>query len=141
LGDLLARTARTGRLDATVRHLSSDGLDLEDVSLQKRAGQLSATARLQRSALEHALPIDLRLVDTHSRKTLDLDLTAKVLGRSITAAAQVEARKGRLQIASSLPLLSLFHITLFADPRISIDAVSAADRGSSYEFQASARLV
>ena len=135
LGDLLARTREANVLDASVRRLYTRVIELENVSLHKRGSRLSLAATVTRAALDAALPGDLRLnTSDPNAQTLALTATAKVFGHKVSGRALIMAVASRLEIAPNYPVLGLFHVTLFSDPRVSVDSVRAVERDSSYTF-------
>jgi hypothetical protein len=137
VGALLERASHTVRLDATVGKLFVGGLELNDVSLQKRGSKLYMQASVTRAALESALPANIRLVGTsENAKALDLGVTADVFGHSISASARLLVHDGALEISPAAPVLDLFRVTLFADPQVAVDAVRMRTHGETYVFAA-----
>lgn len=142
LGDLLARTREANVLNVSVRHMYTRVVELENVSLHKRGSRLSLSATVTRAALEAALPGDLRLNATDpNAQTLALTATTKVLGHTISGRALIMAVGSRLEIAPDYPVLGLFHVTLFSDPRVSVDSLRAVEHGSSYGFIVHGHLI
>ena len=141
LESLLDRTAATDDLDATVARLYTHGLELDNVSLTKRGAQLAASATLTRVALDAALPVDPSLTVTSTGpQALSLAAQTTVFGHAISATAIVQARNGKLLLAPDAPILSQLSITLFSDPRVSVDALTVIAHGGAYTFSAQGRL-
>jgi hypothetical protein len=142
LGDRLAGTKRTDRLDVTVGALVTHGLRIDRVSLHKRGNVLTAGGTVTRASVQAVLPSAVRL-DEHGAgaNTLAFTATIRALGRVVRASALVSANGGRLVLQPQVPLGGLVHLTLFDDPRVSIDSVSSARTASgTYVFAARGHL-
>jgi hypothetical protein len=142
LDALLERASHTTRLDATVGKLVAGGLELNDVSLQKRGSALYMQASVTRAAIASALPGDIRLAGSaEGARTLNLKITGDVLGHSVSVSARVVARDGALEIGPAVPVLDLLHVTVFADPQVAVDAVRMSVHGETYVFAAEGRYI
>jgi hypothetical protein len=142
LGDLLARTGHTDRLDATVGQLVTHGLQVTDVSLRKRGRVLTARATVTRQAIADALPSWVRLREQAAgRNALAFSASARALGHTVRATVLVRADGGRLLLEPKSPVGALLHLTLFADPRTTIDAISSKTlQNGRYVFTAQGHL-
>lgn len=146
VADLLSRTRAVSRLDVHVDRLLVHGLRVDDLSLRKRGGALMARASVSRAAIRSALP---RAVVIDERATgvnrLAFTVTVRTLGRTVSATALVRADRGRVAIQPALgkaqALGGVLQISLFDDPRISVDAIrSSGARGGRYDFAARGHL-
>jgi hypothetical protein len=141
LSALLARTARTERLDATVDTMITHGLRVDHVVLRKRGKALTASATVTRAAIDSALPAAIQVDEQQAgSSTLAFTATAHALGRSIHETVLVRAQDGRLLLEPSSVLGGLLRITLFGDPRVSVDAIRSVRRHSRYRFTARGHL-
>ena len=138
VGDLLARTAKQGTLDATVGTLDTDGFVLKDVALRKRGNALTGVATVTRSAIAAALPSAITLTP-RSAGASGLTLMAKlrVLGREVDASALVEAQDGKIVVSPTAPVLSILRVTVFDSRSVSVDSVGVVAHGDSYAMRAS----
>jgi hypothetical protein len=142
LNALLARTAHAARLDATVGRLFSHGLEIEDVSLQKRGDALALSAAVTTHAIRQALPSGIGISPTpDGQSALNLRMSVRALGHELSETAHVDASDGRLEISPASSLLQAIHITLFSDPRVSVDSVHVTAHDSEYLFSARGHFV
>lgn len=140
LGGLFARIGNTDDLDASVQHAMIGGLALQHIVLTKRGTQLRGHATVTRAAIASALPLNLRLAEQNPNPhTLLLSGSTSVLGHTITGTAIVTVEGGSLVIAPDVPLLGFLHLTLFDDPRVDVQTVSARSDGDAYTFAATGR--
>jgi hypothetical protein len=142
LADRLASTAKTDRLDATVKTLLTHGLRLENVSLRKRGRTLAAGASVTRGSVSAILPRAIRLDERGAgANTLALTATVRAFGRVVRAKALVRAVDGRIVLQPDSTLGRLFHVTLFGDPRVHVDSIdSARTLDGRYTFAARGHL-
>lgn len=141
VGNLLARTNETDRLDAKVERLYTGALELDQVELRKRGRSLFAQASVSDRSIERALPAQIHLSATEAgSQTLVIDATANVLGHTIRTKLRAQARNGKLEIAPDSPVGELLHITVFGDSRVYVDSIAATKSGTSYTFSATAHL-
>lgn len=140
LGDLIARTGAAGRIDARVGTLQTGRLTLRDASVVKRGNRLSAVATVTRRAIEDALPGDLALSTQGGASAFELTAKATVLGRAVNVRATVGVSRGKLVIAPKVAGIAVLTISLFDDPRVSIDRVSATAVPGGYRFAAEGHL-
>jgi hypothetical protein len=144
VGDLLARTANVGTLNATVRELDAHGLVLTDVSLRKRGSRLMATATVSRAAVQAVLPLHLVVTPVSAGSNgLLVRGHIRVLGHNVQGTAEVQAANGGIVLsprASGISsLLNAIHITIFHNPVVRVDRVAAVAKGDAYTLSASAR--
>jgi hypothetical protein len=143
VGDLLARTANVGALTATVRELRTHGLVLTNVSLRKRGARLTAVATVTRAAVQTLLPLHLVVTPTApGTNGLLVHGAVSVLGHSISVTGEVHAQNGNIVLnpkASGVAsLLNAIHFTIFTNPSVSVDTVTAVAHGDAYTLSAMA---
>jgi hypothetical protein len=143
-GALLARTRAAKDVDASVGTLVDGPIVLEDARLRKRGASLLVSATLTRSALAGALPPGISVTPVASGSTgLRLRAVASLFGLSVGTDLAVTARQGRVVLApvGLASLGGLAQLTVFADPRVHVDAVGIrAGRGGAYVLEGSAHL-
>lgn len=140
LGDLLAKTRATDRLDARIDTLVTRRLTLRDVHLVKRGGRLSARATATNASIRRALPRNVTVSSDSGAGGLALIATVRALGRRVRARATASATGGRLVIAPKLRGITVLTLTLFDDPRVAIDDVRAQRTSRGYTLEASGHL-
>ena len=127
LGGSLHQTADVGALTATAAVAHVGLLTVRGATLTKRGDRLTGTGTIAESDLRAAVPV-LRSVTpvASTGGRLTLRGTANLLGLSASVEADVVARDGRLIVAPAGPLGGLATITVFSDPRVAVQGVSAA---------------
>jgi hypothetical protein len=136
----LAQASQVGSLSASVGRLHVGRLTLTNVQLRKRGSELNGTARVSETALRAAVPFlrSLTLVRSGGG-ALTFKGTSTLLG--IAATATVESTDGRLVVVPDLPLVGgLLGLTVFADPRVEVQGVSASTSAGGLALNARARL-
>jgi hypothetical protein len=142
LADFLSNTRDTAKLDVSVGVLRSQLLTLQDVRLHKEGDMLVGSARLSQQDLSAALPsfIGLRPVSA-SAEGIVVQVSASVLGQQVRAQVRVQADRGRVVVRpEGLPFASLATISVFDDPRVYVESLSAQLSGDQYTVTARARL-
>jgi hypothetical protein len=128
LGKTLAQSADVGSLDASVGELDSGLLTLRNATLSKRGNQLTGNATVSVADLRRAVPGVLQ--DVHpvasSGGQLTLRGTVSIFGVGATADATVVPNNGVLVVQPNVPILSLASITVFQNPHVYVEGVSAA---------------
>ena len=66
--------------------------------------------------------------------------TASVFGVTATVDANVRAQDGRLVVVPQVPFGGLATVTVFDDPRVEVDAVSASSAPGGFRVAAAGRL-
>jgi hypothetical protein len=137
----LGGTADVGTIDASVRELDSGLLTLRDVTLTKRGSELAGAATITEAALRSAVPF-LQSVQPVSSGggRLTLRGTASLLGVSATVDFTVAVENGALVVAPDVPFGALATITLFDDPRVRIQSVSATSVPGAFKLSAQATV-
>jgi hypothetical protein len=141
LSNLLAEAGGVGSLDASATALQAGPLLLHDVSLRKRGSQLTGTAMVQEGDVRAALPI-LTSVQPVSAENGQLTLqgTANAFGVSVTLQVVVSAEDGKLVVAPNLPFGGLATITLFSNPAVEVQGISAQPEPGGFTVTATGRL-
>lgn len=130
-----------GSLDASVSSLDTGLLTLHDATLTKRGGQLTATATVTEAELRSSIPaLDSVEPVGSSGGQLTLRGTATVLGVTASVDVTVGPRNGALVVTPDVPFGGFATITLFSNPRIAVDAVSAAPAPDGLSLTALAHL-
>ncbi len=125
-GDLAARAAKVDALDADIGTLVVGRLRLEDASLRKRGDDVTARATVSRRAIQSALPASIKLgAPKVSPDGPAFTATVSFLGRSRRLTVVARARDGRIRLEPDLPLPGFVSLTVFEDPRVFIESVSA----------------
>jgi hypothetical protein len=138
LGGLLGETGDVGSLDASATEVD---VGLRDATLHKRGDRLTGTARVTQADLRAAVPILRSVVPvTSSDGRLTLRGTAALLGVTASVDATVRPQSGRLVVLPDVPFGGLAAITVFSDPRVEVDGVSARPAPGGFSVAAIARL-
>jgi hypothetical protein len=141
VADLLASAGDTGELDARVAELKVTLLRLGDVRLRKRGDRLDGRATVTTADLSSSLPpgFTLRPVAAGGG-ALVFEGTATFLGRTLRARAVAAARDGKLLVAPDVPFGGLVALTVFADPRVTVEDVGAQVAADGFTLTARGRL-
>jgi hypothetical protein len=141
LGDNLARTARVGKLDASVRDLDSGAITLRDATLRKRGDSLLAGATVMQADLRSAVPFlsDVTPVASGGGR-LVLRGTASLLGLRASVDAVLAAQNGALVVVPAVPFGAVATITLFDDPHVRVQSVSAVAIPGGFRISATAQV-
>jgi hypothetical protein len=141
LGGLLGETGDVGSLDASATEVDVGLLTVRDATLHKRGDRLTGTARVTQADLRAAVPILRSVVPvTSSDGRLTLRGTAALLGVTASVDATVRPQSGRLVVLPDVPFGGLAAITVFSDPRVEVDGVSARPAPGGFSVAATARL-
>jgi hypothetical protein len=140
LGDAIARTQATDRIDVFVGSLAAGPLKLRDVRMTKDGDRLRAEAMITDAELDRALPpgLDLRPVTTPGGQLL-LEGGVNAFGFEAQGRARLLARAGKLVIRpEGPPMAALATATVFSDPRIDFRSVGAQSRPGGFILSAEA---
>jgi hypothetical protein len=126
LASLLAESGDAQTLRASAAVLRDGLLTVRDAVLVKRGERLTASALVREDDLRAAVPI-LQSVEPLASPAGQLVLrgTASAFGVVASIDAIVQAVSGRLEVTPEVPFGGLATLTLFDDPRVSVQAVSA----------------
>ncbi len=141
LGSSLAQAGDAGSLDASATTVRAGLLTLRDATLRKRGETLTGTARVTEADLKASVPfLDNVMPVASGSGTLTLRGTASLFGVSATADATVGTSNGQLLVQPDLPFGGLATVTLFSNPHVSVQSVSAAPAPGGFTVTATARL-
>jgi hypothetical protein len=141
LGGLLGEAGGVGSLDASATEVDVGLLTVRDAALRKRGDQLTGTARVTQADLRAAVPILQSVVPiTSSDGLLTLRGTATLLGVSASVDATVRPRDGALVAVPDVPFGGLATITVFSDPHVEVQSVSARPVPGGFRVTATGRL-
>ena len=141
LGGSLGQTADVGTLTASADTAHVGLLTVHDATLTKRGDRLLGTGTVTEADLRAAVPILRSITPVASAGgRLTLRGTASLLGLDATVDANVAARDGALVVSPAVPLGALATITVFSDPRVHVEGVSAAARPGGFTVRATAEL-
>lgn len=132
LGDQLASTERTGKLDFAVESLSVGPLEVRDVTLHKDGDELAGEASLTADDL----PMGIRPVDASDGALI----VEAQIGPAVVR-ARLSAVDGALRVAPDGLFGGFASVTVFEDPRVSIESVGAESFEGGFTTVVRARLV
>jgi hypothetical protein len=126
LESLLHQAEGIGTLDMSIGVVHTGLLTLHDVTFTKRGDAMVGDAKLDIADLRAALPIIKSLTPVHNGSgQLVLRGTASVLGMQASVDAVVAARDGKLVVAPTGLLGAFATVTLYDDPQIQVESVTA----------------
>jgi hypothetical protein len=141
-GDLLARANHARDLDVTIGMLTEGPLVLRNVSMRKRGADLTGEASVTEADLRASLPpgFDVQPVASGGGQLL-LRAQASLLGLGVAVDALLGARNGALVIQPvNVPFGALATLTVFADPRVTVEGVGAHPQSGGFGLTAQAKL-
>jgi hypothetical protein len=126
LGSSLGQSSDVGSLQGSASEVSVGLLALRNASLAKSGNQLFGRATVTDADLRAALPIlqSVTLVGSENG-AVTFQGTATLFGVSATVQATARAQNGQLVVTPNVPLGGLATITVFSDPHVSVQSVSA----------------
>ncbi len=141
LSSAVGQVADTDSLDASAVTVTAGLLNLHDARLRKRGDALSGSAEVDEADLRRAIPfLDSVQAVPGPVGTLTLQGTASLLGVSATAQATVAASGGRILLTPRVPFGALATLTLFANPKLRIDAVAAQPSVAGFAVEVRAHV-
>jgi hypothetical protein len=141
LSSTLASVGDAGSIDASAQRVVAGLLTLRNASLVKRGNQLIGRGTVTNSDLHAALPVidGVQPVDS-SGGQLTLQGTANVFGVTTTVNANVRPQNGALVVSPDIPFGGLATITVFSNPAIAVQAISATPAPGGFTVTAKAQL-
>jgi hypothetical protein len=137
----LVQAGDVGSLRASAQLFHDGLLTLHDARLVKQGNRLNGSAVVAESDLRAAAPFLTSVTPVASSGgRLTLRGTATLLGLSATVDATVSAQDGKLVVAPDVPFGGLATVTVFSDPRIKVQGVSASPVPGGFEVRATAAL-
>jgi hypothetical protein len=141
LGDTLGRAVEAGSLDASAQELEVGPLTLRVATLRKRGSELTGAATVTQADLRSAVFFLDNVEPVASRDgRLTLRGTASFLGLSATVDATVAAQNGALVVAPDVPFGGIATITLFNDPHVQVQSVSAVNVPGGFRVTAEGKV-
>jgi hypothetical protein len=141
IGGLLDEAAGVGRLDVSAQELDSGVLTFHDAVMKKRGSEMTGSATIMESNLRSAVPfLDKVEPVASSGGQLIVRGTASLFGLSASVNAVVGTRDGALVVAPDVPFGGIATITLFNDPHVRVQSVSAVTVTGGFRLMAVARF-
>ena len=137
LGERLASTSRADSLDFQVDEFSLGPLRIRDVSLEKDGDALVGTASITSADLAAALPVDLGLRPVESD---DGALVMEAQVGPVAVRGRLSDSDGALLIAPDGLLGGFASVTVFDDPRVHVDGVTARPYPDGFTIVTNATL-
>jgi hypothetical protein len=141
IGGSLNRVGGVGTIDVSAQEVESGVLTLHDAVLRKRGSELTGSATIVESDLRSAVPF-LQDVEPIASSGGELILrgTASLLGLTASVDAVVGTRDGALVVAPDVPFGGIATITLFNDPQVRVQSVSAVTVPGGFKLNAVANV-
>ena len=143
-GHVLGEASGAHDIDMTAARVRVGPLELSEVSFQKRGAQLVARALASEAAVAAALPPGVRIRLLRSEGgSVEVGVGGALFGVGGEIDALAQASAGKLVARPAAPLLQLFSLTLYADPRVYIESIAArpiASPAPGYRLMMRARL-
>ena len=140
-GSLLNQVSGVGTVDASANRLQAGPLILHDASLHKRGEEVTGTATIQNAEVQAALPILTSVGPVASAGgQVVLQGTASAFGLNVTVQVVVSAQDGKIVFAPNVPFGGLATITLFDNPNLAVDSISAQPVPGGFRATATAHL-
>lgn len=137
VGSLLAQLRGVGSVDVAADQLDVGLLRVRDATLRKRGRALSAGARISEADLRAAVPfLDGVLPVGSAPGTVTLRGAATLLGVTASATATVAPRNGALILSPGVPFGALATLTLFSDPHVAVQGVTATSAPDGFRVSA-----
>jgi LmeA-like phospholipid-binding len=129
-------------VDLTAGSLAKSGLMLRQVSFRKRGASLSGEATVSESDLRAALPSGFEVQPVASANgEIQVKANVPILGVESSFEGLVSAQEGKLVVQpTGIPFGALATLTLFSDPRIAVQGVSASQHSGGYDLKIEALL-
>lgn len=142
LGSTLGQSGDVGTLDASAREVTAGLLTLRDATLRKRGNDLIGSARITEADLRTSVPFLQNVQPVASGNgQLILRGTATLFGVSATADATVAAKNGQLIVQPNVPFGGLATVTLFNNPHVAVQDLSASPTSDGFSVSARGALL
>lgn len=130
---LLEEARGVARLDLRVEQAQVGPLPIVEVALRKRGKRMSAHGYVSDAAVQAALPpgVGVELLRSGGGK-VEVSASGGLFGIGASVDAVAEASEGKLVVHPRGALIEALHLTLFSDPRVRIDGVSAERSSNGY---------
>jgi hypothetical protein len=141
LSRTIGDVGNAGSLDASTQVLETGLLTLRNATLSKRGSELHAAATITETDLRASIPgLDSVKPVGSSGGQITLQGTATLLGVTATVDVAVGARDGALVAAPAVPFGGLATVTLFSNPRLEVQGVTATPAPGGFQLGATAAL-
>lgn len=141
LSSLLGELGQVGTVDASASQLRTGPLVLQNATLSKRGEEVTGSATVSEASLRAAVPFLQSVVPVASAGgELTLQGTASAFGVTATLDANVAAQDGTLVVSPDLPFGGLATVTVFSNPALDVQGVSAAPAPGGFAVTANALL-
>jgi hypothetical protein len=141
LGSTLAGAVDAGTIDASAQQLEVGPLTLLGGTLRKRGSELTGAATVTEADLRSAV-FFLDNVEPIASENGRLTLrgTASFLGLTATVDATVAAQNGALVVAPDVPFGGIATLTLFSNPHVEVQSVSATTLPGGFRITAAGKV-
>ena len=141
LGSTLAGAVDAGTIDASAQQLEVGPLTLLGGTLRKRGSELTGAATVTEADLRSAV-FFLDNVEPIASENGRLTLrgTASFLGLTATVDATVAAQNGALVVAPDVPFGGIATLTLFSNPHVDVQSVSATTVPGGFRITAAGKV-
>jgi hypothetical protein len=141
LGSTLAGAGDAGTIDASAQQLEVGPLTLRNGTLRKRGSELTGAATVTEADLRSAV-FFLDNVEPIASENGRLTLrgTASFLGLTATVDATVAAQNGALVVAPDVPFGGIATLTLFSNPHVEVQSVSAKTVPGGFRITAAGKV-
>ena len=141
LGQTLGGAGDARSIDASAQELDLGPLTLRDATLRKRGDELTGSATVTEADLRSAVFfLDNVQPIASGNGRLTLRGTASFLGLTATVDATVAAQDGALVVAPDVPFGGIATLTLFSEPHIRVQSVSATNVPGGFRVSAQAKV-
>jgi hypothetical protein len=142
VGSRLGGVGGVGTIDVSAQEFDSGVITLRDAVLHKRGSEMTGSAAIMESDLRSAVPfLDNVEPVASSGGQLILRGTASVFGLSASIDAVVGVRDGALVVAPDVPFGGIATITLFDNPHVRVQSVSAVTVPGGFKLMAEAKVM
>ncbi len=137
LASMIAQTANVGTVDASAQQVSTGLVNLHNATLAKRGNELTGSATITEADLRSAVPFvqNVRPVASGNGQ-----LTLQGTAFGVTADATLRAIDGRLVISPDVPILNFVTVTVFSNPHLAVQSVSARNAPGGFAFSGRGQL-
>jgi hypothetical protein len=141
LGQTLGGAGDAASLDASAQELILGPITLRNATLRKRGSDLVGSATVTEADLRSAV-FFLQNVQPIASENGSLTLRGKasILGLTATVDATVAGQDGALVVAPNVPFGGIATLTLFNDPHIKVQSVSATNVTGGFRVTADASV-
>jgi len=141
LSSLLAQAGDVGSLTASASRLDAGLVTLHDATLDKQGSELVGTARVTETDLRTALPLLRSVTPVASADgRLTVQGTASLFGVTASVDVTVAAQNGTLVVTPDVPLGGLATVTVFSNPHVELQSITASRTPTGFAVRATARL-